>query len=400
MLLSAVNIVLFLLSLVLLIPALFFAIEVLLGLAPKAQPRQVEGAQDQTKLKVLIPAHNEELVIQTTLESLFDASISPDQILVIADNCSDSTADIVKNTGVPVVERQNDSLRGKGHALAFGIEELKSDPPDYVLIMDADCTIEPDTPEGLVKLSQGQHVVQPNYLIKAQDGADLSRRLSGFLFKIKNLIRSQALLNFGCSVPLLGSGMLFPWAIISSTKFATSNIVEDTKIGLDLQLSGTKILFAPQFNVFSYFPDTDAARESQSVRWEQGNLQIALEYVPKLTVAAIKKRDYRLALSALHILVPPVSLLILGILGLSVLSLIPYLAKGLSATLALNFVSLAAISFSILICWLSCGRSDIAVTELFIDLPIKTVKKIPHYFRILKFRNLEWVKTDREQSSK
>jgi len=400
MLLSVGNIVLFILSLVLLVPALFFAIEILLGLAPKAQPAQPQGVKGQTKLKVLIPAHNEELVIQTTLKSLFDASISPEQILVIADNCSDNTADIVKSCGVPVVQRQNDHLRGKGHALSFGIEELRSDPPDYVLIMDADCTIDPQAPEGLIDLSHGKHVVQPNYLIKAQAGADLSRRLSGFLFKIKNLIRSQALDSLGCSVPLLGSGMLFPWPVISTTKFATSNIVEDTKIGLDLQLSGIKVLFVPELNVSSYFPDTDAARESQSVRWEQGNLQLAREYVPKLTVAAFKKRDYRLVLSALHILVPPVSLLILGILALSFSSLILYLVTGSSHALTLNLVSLVAILFSILICWLSCGRDEIAAKELFIDLPIKTVKKAPHYFRILKFRNLEWVKTDREQSSK
>ena len=395
--LAALNFVLFALSLGILVPALFFAFEVLLGLQKKVGRNQKQEALNPSGLQILIPAHNEELVIQTTIESLFEASIQRDQILVVADNCSDKTAGILKDMDVPVIEREDTNLRGKGHALAFGIEKLKENPPNYVLIFDADCTLDPHAPTALIDLSLGQHVVQPNYLIKAQPESDLGRRISGFLFKIKNLIRSRALSTLDCSVPLLGSGMLFPWSVISNTQFATGNIVEDTKIGLDLQLSGTKILFASDINVSSYFPDTDAARESQSVRWEQGNLQIALEYVPKLITGAVGKRDYRLALSALHILVPPVSLLILAILGLAFVNAISYLLSGFHWALELNLFSLVIVSLAVLVCWFFCGREDLSAKELLIDLPIKTLKKIPHYFRILKFRNLEWVKTDRRK---
>ena len=389
------NAFLLLISVILAIPATLFFTQVLIGIRVRSNQRIEKETSITPGLKVLIAAHNEELVIQATLESLFDAAIPPSQILVVADNCSDKTAEIIRNMDVPVIERDDIHLRGKGHALAFGIEKLEEDPPDYVLILDADCTLDPHAPKALIDLSLEQHVVQPNYLIKAQPESDLGRRISGFLFKIKNLIRSNALSTLGCSVPLLGSGMLFPWSVITNTRFATGNIVEDTKIGLDLQLSGTKILFAPDINVSSYFPDTDAARESQSVRWEQGNLQIALEYVPKLIAAAFKNKDHRLAFSALHILVPPVSLLVLAILGLAFINTTSYLISGFHWALELNLFSLVIVFLAVLICWFFCGSEDLSAKELLVDLPIKTLKKVPHYFRILKFGKLEWVKTDR-----
>src|SRR4030081_514735 len=88
---------------------------------------------------VLIPAHNEGAGILPTIRDI-QAQLGPqDSILVVADNCTDDTAAIVQAAGVEVIVRADPARRGKGYALEFGVRHLCLDPPDIVIIMDADC---------------------------------------------------------------------------------------------------------------------------------------------------------------------------------------------------------------------------------------------------------------------
>ena len=90
---------------------------------------------------VLIPAHNEGVGILPTIRDI-QAQLGPnDSILVVADNCTDDTAAIVKAAGVEVTVRADPARRGKGYALEFGVRHLRLNPPDVVVIMDADCRL-------------------------------------------------------------------------------------------------------------------------------------------------------------------------------------------------------------------------------------------------------------------
>lgn len=391
-----VNSVVVLLASALFIPAISFAFLIAVGLKKFSRQSAKLSHSSVKNVAILIPAHNEAAVVRTTLKSLFNDGVAAENILVVADNCSDETANVSKSEGVNVIERHEKERRGKGYALAFGIAHLSENPPGHVLILDADCIIQTGTIDSLVRASQGQYVAQSNYLIEAPTEGGLSARISAFFFQIKNEIRSMGLFRLGCSVPLLGSGMLFPWKTINSANFATGNITEDTKIGLDLQLNGEEVRFDPYSKVTSYFPVDAAAKDSQSLRWEQGNLQLALSYVPKLIRAATTRKDPRLLLSAVNLIIPPISLLLMA---LAILALVSYgwsLATGYSLSRNLSIVSLSCMIISIFCCWLRYGRNQITVTELFIQLPIQVLKKIPHYFRLLKFKNLSWIKTERD----
>ena len=90
---------------------------------------------------VLIPAHNEGAGILPTIRDI-QAQLGPnDSILVVADNCTDDTAAIVRAAGVEVTVRTDAARRGKGYALEFGVRHLRLNPPDVVVIMDADCRL-------------------------------------------------------------------------------------------------------------------------------------------------------------------------------------------------------------------------------------------------------------------
>jgi len=97
--------------------------------------------QPTGQLAVLVPAHNESDVIRHNLMALQNAMPPNSRLLVVADNCTDHTAEIARQCGAEVLERSNDQLRGKGYALDAGIRHLTKQPPDVVIIIDADCRV-------------------------------------------------------------------------------------------------------------------------------------------------------------------------------------------------------------------------------------------------------------------
>src|SRR5690554_469305 len=98
------------LGILLLIPSIFFLLEVFSGIKPA---KSVITSDTNKSSVILIPAHDEEDVLGRTLSSIKQELGPNDSILVIADNCSDKTADIARGFGCNVIERHDSSNRGK-----------------------------------------------------------------------------------------------------------------------------------------------------------------------------------------------------------------------------------------------------------------------------------------------
>ena len=129
------------------IPFAVLAIEALAALLPARKART--GARP--RCAVLVPAHDEEAGIAITVRSVRDQSAADDRIVVVADNCSDGTATAARAAGAEVSERNDPERRGKGFALDHGLGQLASDPPDVVVIVDADCELGPGALDALVR---------------------------------------------------------------------------------------------------------------------------------------------------------------------------------------------------------------------------------------------------------
>ena len=127
------------------IPVAVFAIECGLGLVYR-QKNEPPRVPKDLKTAIVVPAHNEEAIIGKTLTALKEQLDASDQVVVVADNCDDQTADIVREYGFIALERSNDSERGKGYALDYAIQYLKQQQqqPDIVIIVDADCLLGAD----------------------------------------------------------------------------------------------------------------------------------------------------------------------------------------------------------------------------------------------------------------
>jgi cellulose synthase/poly-beta-1,6-N-acetylglucosamine synthase-like glycosyltransferase len=391
---SYIEILLAAIAVLLLIPTLVIFAQVLFACLPKVHNNVVPD--DDMNIAVLIPAHNESSGIVVTLNSIRPQLKSADRLLVVADNCSDDTAVIAAVNGAEVVERHDANNRGKGYALDFGVRHLSLNPPDVVVVIDADCTLEADSLNRLAAcaLYRGRPV-QSLYLMKSPVGAGPETRVAEFAWLVKNLVRPLGNLRLGLPCELMGTGMAFPWGIISNAGLANSNIVEDMKLGIDLTKLGKPPLFFPDALVTSYFPTTSEAQSGQRTRWEHGHLGMILSETPDMFKQAIAGRNIDLLAMTFDLCVPPLALLVVLLIGFIVLTGIASLA-GLSVLpFQVTLLSIILLGGSILLAWLGWGRQIISITA-FLVLPIYVFSKVPHYLKFLSNRQKNWVRTDRK----
>jgi len=115
----------------------------MLAAASMWRARADDMGDEAPPLAVLMPAHDEAAVIAQTVAVVRQQLRPQDRLLVVADNCTDTTAEVARAAGAEVVERTDHALRGKGYALAHGLACLAQRPPQVVLVVDADCRVAP-----------------------------------------------------------------------------------------------------------------------------------------------------------------------------------------------------------------------------------------------------------------
>ncbi len=392
---SFIEILLSTIAILLLIPSLVIFVQVLFACLPKKYDN-VTPAEDMS-VAVLIPAHNESSGIIATLNSILPQMKSNDRLLVVADNCSDDTAEIAAANGAEVIERHNSENRGKGFALDFGIRYLSQNPSNIVVIIDADCILDVNTikPLAAYALHHGRPV-QALYMMYAK-GSDLKSRIAEFAWCVKNLVRPLGYTKLGLPCQLMGTGMAFPWSTISSVDLANGNIVEDMKLGIDLSRAGTPPLFYSNIKVTSYFPLVSEVQSGQRTRWEHGHLAMILSEAPKLFVQGISRRDKNLLAMAFDLSVPPLALLVtllFGYAAVSGMALMLYDVGYIAFQVALSGVALLVIAIAI--AWYGWGRKIISLSTMLL-VPVYVILKIPHYVKFLFKRQKSWNKTERDK---
>lgn len=251
----------------------------LLGIFLKKQPGRNENPQ--TRFAFLIPAHNEERGISATLESLLKELDYPKElfdIFVVADNCTDSTAEIARRYDVRVLERQDAENRGKGFALKYAIpiilEETKC---DGILILDADCILDRHALRSFdARLSiTPERPLQLNYVVDNPDESSLS-----YLLGIANCLENEFFYvpkdALGLFVMLRGTGMFLPRTVLRKYPWEAFSIVEDTDYTLQLLNGGVSAGFLGEAKVYSAFPAEQETLNVQRKRWIGGTLVFSM----------------------------------------------------------------------------------------------------------------------------
>lgn len=393
-----IELISYVLFFILLLPILVLFIECVCSLIPFHTRSSQSEASEDPQVAVLIPAHNESEGIGATLENVREQLSSSDHLVVVADNCTDNTAEVSRSFGAKVLERQDTLNRGKGYALAHGLDYLATHRPDVVVIIDADCQLD----DGVLSLiAHRAHTtsrpVQALYLMQQSNITNPKIAVSALAFLVKNWVRPLGLYHLGMPCLLTGTGMAFPWERLQHICLATDNIVEDMQVGLDLAITGYSPLLCPEARVTSQLPQNESASRAQRTRWEHGHLKTLLTQVPRLLKGAIAQKRFDLVGLAFDLCVPPLSLLVLLWIGIfscalgSTLFGLPLLPVQL---LSLEGVLLV---ISLGLAWGQFARHLVPFTTL-LSIPLYVVSKIPLYFRFLLRPQKEWVRTERDSA--
>lgn len=394
MMILLLQILLMLALLMLAIPAAVLLVQVVAARWADLQPAQ-ESPQ-RPRVAVLVPAHNEASGIAEVIVGIRRQLQAGDRVLVVADNCSDATADIARHAGAEVSERFHDTLRGKGYALDHGIRELAADPPEVLIVVDADCLLGAGALERIARVCwRSGRPVQALYLMHAPAGAGGRRKIAEFAWLVKNLVRPLGWHKLGLPCQLMGTGMAFSWQQIGQADLATGHIVEDMKLGVDLARAGQAPLFCPDAMVLSHFPASESGAATQRTRWEHGHLSVILSYVPRLLGGALASGQGALAGLALDLCVPPLALLVMVAGAAWVVSVLIAVLTGWVAACLLATLILAAIAAAVLLAWSGFGREVISLRELGAAF-VYVARKLPLYCKFMFNRQVEWVRSKRD----
>ena len=390
---TLLTILMTLVALILAIPASIFFIECLASLFLRVNPGTARPTD--VSVVVLIPSHDEEKGIQNTIAAVQSQLAPGDRLVVIADNCTDSTAQLARATGAEVVERTNDAERGKGYALAFGLERLDANPPDVVLIIDADCWLEPGSIDALVRMTvETNRPVQADYVLSPAKRSPLSM-VSVLAFLVRNRVRPRGLRRLNQPCQLDGTGMAFPCEVIRNAPGLGASNVEDLTMGIELALIGHEPLFCAEAGVRSDVPESRPAAMKQRRRWEHGHMATLLRYGPKLVWEGARRGRPGLVALGADLMVPPLALLV----GLLLLVLIPSLVLvafgGATTPLWITGVALGLVGLGVALGWLRYGRAMVPFRYLVL-VPAYLLWKVPLYASFLfGRREQKWRRTDR-----
>ena len=251
-----------------------FALSYLLG---GFRREQYPPAAVLRRFQVIVPAHNEELLIRDLIDSIRSTDYDQDRIsiLVIADNCEDATASLVREAGEGVLERRDLESRGKGQALSWAFNQLDLSACDAVSIIDADNLVDPAFFAVMnCELEAGWDRLQGYDGIANPDESIMTRLLS-VTYVMKNLLYNAGKARLGLSIPLMGTGMVFRREAIERTGWDAMSIGEDYEQSLNLVEAGEKIRFVKDARIGAQESSTLRQGYVQRQRWMSGRRVLA-----------------------------------------------------------------------------------------------------------------------------
>jgi poly-beta-1,6-N-acetyl-D-glucosamine synthase len=255
-------------------------------LPPTKLPEKAEVAVGTLRLTALLPAHNESLTIRAALESLQRQSRRPDRVIVVADNCTDDTADIARQNGAEVFTTVGNTEKKAG-ALNQVLSELLEDidSSDVTMVMDADSIVSPEfLGTAMGRLELDPDLIAVGGVFGGEDGSGLIGQLQRNEY---TRYRRHISRRRGKVFVLTGTASLFRAYALKAVAdsrgelipgdhgkvYDTLAMTEDNEMTLALKSLGAKIVSPMQCLVVTEVMPTWRALWRQRMRWQRGALE-------------------------------------------------------------------------------------------------------------------------------
>jgi cellulose synthase/poly-beta-1,6-N-acetylglucosamine synthase-like glycosyltransferase len=272
---------------------------------------------------VIVPAHDEALVIERTVASLvkLDWPGERRRVIVIADNCQDATAQLARAAGATVLERHDPQRRGKGYALEFAFRaSLDQGWADAVAVVDADSEVSPNLLEAFAcRIERGERAVQAHYGI-LNPHASWRTQLLSIAMAAFHVVRSRARERLALSCGIRGNGWCLASELLRKVPYRAFSLAEDLEYGIELGLAGYRVAYADEARADGEMVTSERIARKQRQRWEGGRFElVATRTWPLLREAARRPSAVCLDL-ALDLLLLPLSYVALNVAAFAALA--------------------------------------------------------------------------------
>jgi len=313
----------------LLFPLSYLLLLALGAIRPASTP-DTNSRTPSTRFMIIIPAHNEVNVIKATINRLH-AMHYPSHLFsihILADHCSDNTAEVAREAGACVHERDEGPRSGKGAALAWLFQRiLQKGDCDAVAIFDADTRVDPEFLRVMDwRLAQGDQVIQGQHIIRNPDKGWYPA-LTRAMFLIDNRFQNLGRSNLGWSAKNMGDSICFRVDILRKLGWG-EGLTEDYHFRFQLLLNGIRIVYEPAAMGYGEAPLTWARARTQRARWLRGTHDTSQQYVKQLMREGMKQRNWAMLDGALQASLPSYSTLsMLALMVLAIQVPIDYFAE-------------------------------------------------------------------------
>ena len=262
----------------------------------------------QKTFAIIIAAHNEHAVIGQLVKNLQQQNYPKGMYdtYVIADNCSDDTADIARAAGAIVCERTHPTKKSKGYALDWMFDRLFKMKKQYdaVVVFDADNLVHPNfLLEMNNRLCKGDKVIQ-GYLDAKNPYDTWVSGTFAIAFWVICHISHLAKSNIGLSACLGGTGMCFDVEILKRHGWQATCLTEDMEFTMKCMAEGIKTSWAHDAIVYDEKPLTFKQSWNQRRRWAQGQFDVGNRFIPKMLKAGWEHKDIRMWDECIYLMQP------------------------------------------------------------------------------------------------
>ena len=281
------------------------------------------------KFAFIIAARNEQAVIGNLINSIKQQNYPAEliDVIVVADNCTDDTAQIAREHGAICYERFNNMLVGKGYALDYCFNKIVEQFGDYTaydgyFIFDADNVIDKNYVKEMNKVfDRGYNVITSYRNSKNYDTNWITSGYSlWFIREAKYLNNPRMMLKTSCAVS--GTGFLVNRSIIKKNNGWKFNLLtEDIQFSVVNILEGEKIGYCESAMFYDEQPTTFKQSWNQRMRWSKGFYQVMFRYGRELIAMMFKKREMFVSCYDMFMTLAPATLLSIGCILLNLIFL-------------------------------------------------------------------------------
>ena len=354
--------------------------------------RRDEQAAEAYPLGIVIPAHNEEILVSRCVTSVLEsAGRNPHtRVYVVAHNCSDATAAEARKAGAEVLVYNDLAARGKGFALSYGFKHALIRGANAVMVIDADSVVSKNlVPTVKAALANGAQAVQCRYEMESSTDKT-SGRLAAVAFRAFNVIRPRGRERLGLSAGIFGNGFALIRSLLDEVPYGAFSVVEDLEYHLNMVLARKRVQYLETARVLAALPASKQGENVQRSRWEGGRFRAARTWTWPLVKQILRGR-VRMAEPLLDVASLPMAY---GVFALLLALCIPVTGVRIYALASLLVVAAHVLAAA------ASGPDFVKTLGFLVMAPVYIVWKLRLLPSVLRGSagNAAWVRTNRDSN--